>query len=79
MRKFQRNNSSTLKGRDDPEGAHAWMKEIENIFRVMPCAEEQKVLFGTHMLSEEAENWRDNACQRLEATGTEVTWVVFRA
>lgn len=51
----------TFKGRYDPEGAHAWLKEIEKIFRVMICNEEKKVLFGTHMLSEEAEDWWNNA------------------
>ncbi|XP_050897695.1 uncharacterized protein LOC127104557 [Lathyrus oleraceus] len=44
--KFQRNNPPTFKGRYDPEGAQVWLKEIEKIFRVMACTEEQKVLFG---------------------------------
>lgn len=45
----------------------------------MACIEEHKVLFDTHMLLEEVEKWWDNACQRLEAIGTKVTWDVFRA
>lgn len=45
----------------------------------MAYTEEQKVLFGTHMLFEEVEDWWDNACQRLEVTSTEVTLLVFRA
>ncbi|XP_050896384.1 uncharacterized protein LOC127103147 [Lathyrus oleraceus] len=44
----------------------------------MDYIEEHKVLFGTHMLSEEAEDWWDNTCQILEVTGTEVTLVVSR-
>lgn len=34
--------------------------------------------FGTHMLSEEVEDYWDNACQRLKVVGVEITWVVFR-
>lgn len=75
--KFQRNNPPTFKGRYDPEGAHIWLREIEKIFRVMASTEDQQGLFGTHMLSEEAEDWWDNAHQRMEDEGTEVTWVVF--
>ncbi|XP_050908927.1 uncharacterized protein LOC127122669 [Lathyrus oleraceus] len=76
--RFQRNNPPTFKGSHDPEGAHEWLKVIEKIFRVMACTEAQKVQFGTHMLSGEAEDWWDNTRQILEAIGTEITWVVFR-
>lgn len=76
--KFQRNNLPTFMGRYDPKCAHTWLKEIEKFFRVMTRTEEQKVLFGTHMLSEEVEDWWDNTRQRLEITGTEITWTVFR-
>ena len=44
---------------------------------MIACNEVQKVQFGTHMLSEEAEDWWDNVCQRLEVVGTEITWVVL--
>ncbi|XP_050877262.1 uncharacterized protein LOC127081016 [Lathyrus oleraceus] len=44
----------------------------------MACTEAQKVQFGTHMLSGEAEDWWDNTRQILEAIGTKITWVVFR-
>ena len=79
MGKFQRNNPPTFKGRYDQEGAQVWLGEIENTFIVVSSIEDQKVLFGTYMLSEEAEDWWDNARQRLEVVGTEVTWDVFRA
>lgn len=52
----------TFKGRYDPEGAHAWLEEIEKIFRVIAYAEEHKVLFRTHILSEETGDWWDNMC-----------------
>lgn len=46
---------------------------------MMVCTKEHKVLFGTHMLSEEVEYLWDNTRQRLEVVGIEITWVIFRA
>ncbi|XP_058742378.1 uncharacterized protein LOC131614856 [Vicia villosa] len=40
---FQRENPPVFKGTHDPEGALTWMKEVERIFRVMDCTQEQKV------------------------------------
>ncbi|KAI5401379.1 hypothetical protein KIW84_066015 [Lathyrus oleraceus] len=60
-------------------GAQKWLKEIERIFRVTECADNQKVRFGTHMLSEEADDWWVATRTELESAGnTEITWVVFR-
>ena len=53
--RFQRNNPPTFKGGYDPKGAEAWLREIEKIFRVTECQDQQKVLFATHMLADEAE------------------------
>jgi len=44
---FLRNNPPTFKGRYDPDGAQAWLKEAKRIFRVMQCNEAQMVRFGT--------------------------------
>ena len=54
---FLRNHPPTFKGRYDPDGAQTWLKEVERIFRVMQCTDDQKVRFGTHMLAEEADDW----------------------
>jgi len=70
MEKFQKNNLPTFEGRYNPDGAQSWLRVIEKIFRVMNCANAQKVQYGTHMLSEEAKDWWDNSRRRLEAAGT---------
>src|SRR4051794_13280894 len=57
LEKFQRNNPLLFKRTPDPEGAQKWLKEIERIFIVICCAENLKVRYGTHMLSEEADDW----------------------
>ena len=36
---FQRENPPVFKGKYDPDGALAWLKEIERIFRVMDCTQ----------------------------------------
>lgn len=73
------NNLRTFKGCYDQEGAHTWLRDIEKIFRVIACTEAHKVQFGMHMLTEEADDWWDNTCQRLEVAGNEITWDVFKA
>ncbi|XP_050897693.1 serine/arginine-rich splicing factor RS2Z32-like [Lathyrus oleraceus] len=44
----------------------------------MACTETHRVLFGMHMLTEEADDWWGNTRQRLKAAGNEITWVVFK-
>ncbi|XP_050909944.1 uncharacterized protein LOC127123807 [Lathyrus oleraceus] len=39
------------------QGTLAWLKEIERIFRVMDCTLVQKIRYGTHKLSGEADDW----------------------
>jgi hypothetical protein len=69
---FLRNHPPTFKGRYDPDGAQTWLKEIERVFRVMQCTDDQKVGFGTHMLAEEADDWWVSLLPTLD------TWAVFR-
>ncbi|XP_058758040.1 uncharacterized protein LOC131631263 [Vicia villosa] len=75
---FQRENPPVFKGKHEPDGALEWLKEIERIFRVMDCTQAQKVWYGTHMLAVEADDWWLETRQRLEVTGEEITWIVFR-
>ncbi|XP_028246808.1 uncharacterized protein LOC114424153 [Glycine soja] len=75
----QRNNPPTFKGSYDPEGAEAWLREIEKIFQLTECQDHQKVLFATHMLADEVEYWWENTRPRLEgAGGAFVPWGTFR-
>ncbi|XP_050889144.1 uncharacterized protein LOC127094344 [Lathyrus oleraceus] len=76
--KFEKNNMPTFEGAHEPDKAQEWLKDIENIFRVMNCSDVQKVQFGTHMLEKEAEDWWRNTVQRFDEDGIEVTWELFR-
>ncbi|XP_058775225.1 uncharacterized protein LOC131649481 [Vicia villosa] len=44
----------------------------------MDCTPAQKVRYGTHMLAKEADDWWLETLARLEFSGEEVTWNVFR-
>ncbi|RHN78856.1 putative nucleotidyltransferase, Ribonuclease H [Medicago truncatula] len=44
----------------------------------MQCIEDQKVRFGTHQLSEEADDWWVSLLPTLGQEGAVVTWAVFR-
>ena len=65
---FRSSNPPSFKGTHEPDGAQEWLKRIEKIFRLMACSEEQKVLLGTFMLEEEAEDWWCSASQRFKET-----------
>src|SRR3954471_11642243 len=69
LNSFQRNNPPLFKGTHDLEGAQSWLKEIERIFRVIDCTENMKGRYGTHMLSEEADDWWMASRDELEAAG----------
>jgi hypothetical protein len=71
---FLKNHPPTFKGRYDPDGAQTRLKEIERVFWVMQCTENQKVRFGTHMLAEEADDWWVSLLPALEQDGAVVTW-----
>jgi hypothetical protein len=75
---FLRNHPPTFKGRYDPDGAQTWLKEIERVFRVMQCTDDQKVHFGTHMLAEEADDWWVSLQPTLEHNDAVITWAVFK-
>ncbi|XP_058775309.1 uncharacterized protein LOC131649569 [Vicia villosa] len=73
-----RENPPVFKGTHGPDSTLTWLKENERIFRVMDCTPDQKVRYGTHILTVDADEWWSETRQRLEANGEEVTLVLFR-
>ncbi|KAJ4950710.1 hypothetical protein NE237_027542 [Protea cynaroides] len=55
-----------------------WVAEMEKNFRLMTCTEEEKVLFATHMLKEDANAWWNSTRAYLENKYTLVDWEVFK-
>ncbi|XP_020523622.1 uncharacterized protein LOC110007368 [Amborella trichopoda] len=51
--------------------------QVEKIFEVLQCTEEQKVRLGTFMLEGDVEHWWGSVKQSWERSGTKVNWDTF--
>jgi len=54
---FLRHKPTEFTGKASPDEADACLRKCEKIFRVMYCEDEQKLLFATYLLNEDAEYW----------------------
>ena len=55
--KFYKQRPIDFHGNDDAMKADFWIMDMERIFRVLPCTDEQKILFATDTLRDEAQYW----------------------
>ncbi|KAJ4970008.1 hypothetical protein NE237_003107 [Protea cynaroides] len=55
-----------------------WIVEMEKNFRLMTCSDDEKVLFATHMLKEDANAWWNPTRAYLETKHTQVDWEAFK-
>ena len=67
--------AKTYDGTGDPEAAHLWLDRVSEIYAVMGCSDEQKVLFSGFLMAARAKDWWE-AIKRRHPTG--VTWDQFR-
>lgn len=76
---FNKLHPPTYDGRGDPILAEDWIQDIEEILRVTPCTEEQKVLFSAFKLTGEAKRWWISERTIRESTRTEIVeWEKFK-
>ena len=75
---FIKNLPPSFSGEYDPVAAEGWLQEIEGIFDVAPCTEENKVIHATFILKGEAKNWWKNTKERMVHQGTPLTWENFK-
>ncbi|XP_058207681.1 uncharacterized protein LOC131320822 [Rhododendron vialii] len=57
IEQFQKLKPPTFDGKEDPLVAQSWTLEMEKIFEVMECSEEEKVKLATFMFTDEAYRW----------------------
>ena len=62
-------------GTGDPEVAYLWLDRVSEIYAVIGCSDEQKVLFSGFLMVARAKDWWE-ALKRRHLTG--VTWDQFR-
>ncbi|KAF5477561.1 hypothetical protein F2P56_004187, partial [Juglans regia] len=69
----------TFDGRGDSNAAEDWIQDIEEIFSVLECTDQQKVRFAAFKLIGEAKRWWNSEKAIREAGGTgEVSWPHFK-
>ena len=52
---FLRHKPAEFTGKAFLDEVDAWLRKCEKIFKVMNCEDEQKLLFATYLLNEDAE------------------------
>ena len=76
--KFLKANSSSFRGIFDPDIADEWIKEMEKIFSILTCIEEQKGSFAAYMLKADAEFWSNGTKSLLDNVGIHINWEAFK-
>ncbi|XP_058766954.1 uncharacterized protein LOC131640584 [Vicia villosa] len=71
-------NPPEFHGDLDPLKAHDWLTNVERIFEVTPCSEEDKVVCATQMLRGPAAQWWTSASARMTTLGIDKTWGHFK-
>ena len=74
-RNFQAMNPPRFNGTLDPDLAEHWVKEIERVFRVMQCTDQEKVLLATFQLEKDARAWWE--ATEVTLPNRQVTWAEF--
>ncbi|XP_011624551.1 uncharacterized protein LOC105420905 [Amborella trichopoda] len=59
------------------EKSEWWRRQVEKIFNVLHCTDEQTVRLGTFMLEGDAKHWWGSVKQSWEESGTVATWENF--
>ena len=67
--------AKTYDGTDGLEAAYLWLDRVSEIYVVMGCSDEQKVLFSGFLMAARAKDWWEAIKRRHP---TEVTWDQFR-
>jgi len=75
---FLRHKPVKFTGKVSPDEADAWLCKCEKIFKLMNCEDEQKLLFATYLLNEDAEYLWAGMQQQMGTREEPVTWANFR-
>ena len=76
---FNRTHPPTFDGRGNANAAEDWIQDIEEIFGVLECTDQQKVKFAAFKLSGEAKRWWNSEKVIREAEGIGViVWAQFK-
>ncbi|KAH7569584.1 hypothetical protein JRO89_XS06G0198700 [Xanthoceras sorbifolium] len=71
----RRVGDTSFDGSGDPDSAYAWLNDLERIFEVMGCSDEQKFSFATFLLKDRA---YDSWLSMKRKNPVEVSWNEFK-
>ncbi|KAK3199309.1 hypothetical protein Dsin_022724 [Dipteronia sinensis] len=81
LKRFKRLGPLVFKGKVDPIAAEVWLREIEKVCTTIVCFDEQKVVFASFMLEDEADHWWDATSRILKTImlrNDHITWEMFK-
>ena len=79
FRDFKRYDPRTFSGTErDPTEAHMWILNMETIFLLMECPNDQKVFYASFMLKKDAKLWWMDNKDNLNQDGGIITWPRFK-
>ncbi|XP_050883789.1 uncharacterized protein LOC127086997 [Lathyrus oleraceus] len=62
----------------NPVKAHEWITNMERIFQIVHCSEENKVVSVSHMIKGPAKKWWENASTLMTNQGVPRDWEHFK-
>ncbi|XP_027364319.1 uncharacterized protein LOC113871422 [Abrus precatorius] len=75
---FTRHDPPKFEGGFNPEVAQRWVADVEKMFNVIGCHEENKVAYATYLLCGEGEDWWRFAGQTLPQEDGYIQWKTFK-
>jgi len=67
FREYNRHHPPEFNGEGEPQEAKRWIKQMEKIFRMVECTEEDKLVFATNQFRGVVEDWWESAQHRMVA------------
>jgi len=75
---YNRHHPLEFNGEGEPQEAKRWIKQMEKIFQMAECTEEEKVVFTINQFRGAAEDWWESAQRRMVANDMEMNWENFK-
>ncbi|XP_030443448.1 uncharacterized protein LOC115665748 [Syzygium oleosum] len=77
VEQFLKLKPSKFDGKSDPEAATRWIKELEKVFALLGCTEEEKVTLAVYQFQDNANDWWKATRERIFPVGMVLNWTGF--
>lgn len=80
LERFKKLGPPSFQGTTDPLKAESWLKQIEKIFTVIGCTDDQRVVLASFMLQGEADHWWEATSRLMRAHlgNRPISWSMFQ-